>query len=205
MDLNSSQIITIFSSILGSGFIVAVINGLFLLSKDDKSLRNTHLIEDKKELRNLLRALNDDKLLMFSLKPLTNKFILERVDQSYADEVIAHINRIYMYMDLNNPYTPKLHTAYFNLTINVSSLAINKVSSILVLAKQSPHFKSLPLPAEVTNQVNSIEDEDIDTIKKDLLSKCTNDIKNIKSLTGKYFSYYYPKPSFWSRFKCCKN
>ena len=79
MNLNSSQILSIFSSILGSGFIVAVINGLFLLSKDDKSLRNTHLIEDKKELRNLLRALNDDKLSMFILKSFTKMVYCKQI------------------------------------------------------------------------------------------------------------------------------
>ena len=89
-------------------------------------------------------------------------------------------------MYLNNPYTPKLHTAYYNFISNVTKLSHNKIGSMLVLMKQPENFKDLP--AEITDRVNSIDDIGIDTTTKDLHSKCTNNIKSIRHLTGKYFS-----------------
>lgn len=171
------------SAVIG-GVIVALINNLFARSNKDNEWRRQHLIEDKNKVREHLENMNKEfRLLQYKKYEFSSGHIEQRK---------WLLSLLKMYQDINNPYSKLICDSYEEL-FDCSLQAVTR----------DEDYKNNNLDIYSTDQDHEAYGNFHSKELKPILNKCDDIVNKINLNIGKYFSYYYPQPSIWSRIKLC--
>ena len=176
-------IVTIIGSVLSSSVLSSIITGLFNNSSKDNEWRSQHLSQDKGKVREYLELLNEKYKL------------LEYKEYQFSDSDYKNhkwlLNILQLYFDINNPYSKLIYDGYSEL------MSLAAEINFLVIEYKHENF-SFPGASDF-----EVEEFNIFINNKivPLENKCDKVVNLIIENIGKYFAYYYPKPSCWTKIK----
>lgn len=176
MSLDTAQIITITTSIIGSGVLAALINGMFTLNKDSNALRNANLLDDKKELRNILNNILKELNIVNSISIIDKLYYDTTMDFQSKLELLKIWNYhsiFIVYLDINNKYQLELQT---------------KVSDMI-----DYYGEELERVHDNRNSKNEAEKS------RTFSEKFYIELRQLEKTINLYFAEYYPKASVFNR------
>lgn len=184
----TTLIVTIIGSVLSSSVLSSIITGLFNNSSKSNEWRSQHLIEDKNKVREHLESMNKEfGLLQYKKYEFSSAHIEQRK---------WLLSLLKMYQDINNPYSQLICDCYEELFDHVHKIYDKDLD-----------YKHNNLDIYSTDQDYDKYDDFYNKELRPRIIRCDNIVNNINVYIGKYFAYYYPKPSLCTRIKqclCCK-